>query len=85
MKILINGHYVLQAILTLNVFNTANSQLLIGVFFLYDWYITADTNDPNIITTDACTLLSLRIEVALVHIPYTVEFINRKITNRIDF
>jgi len=32
-----------------------------------------------------CNLvLSLRFEVALMHIPYTVEFINRKLTNRID-
>jgi len=30
-------------------------------------------------------LLSLRFEVSLMHIPYTVEFINRKLTNRIDF
>ena len=30
-------------------------------------------------------VLSLRFEVALMHIPYTVEFINRKLTNRIDF
>jgi len=30
-------------------------------------------------------ILSLRFEVALMHIPYTVEFINRKLTNRIDF
>jgi len=31
------------------------------------------------------SLLSLRFEVALMHIPYTVEFINRKLTNHIDF
>ena len=30
-------------------------------------------------------LLPLRFEVALMHIPYTVEFINRKPTHRIDF
>ena len=30
-------------------------------------------------------VLSLRFEVALMHIPYTVEFINKKLTNRIDF
>jgi len=31
------------------------------------------------------TSLALRIGVALMHIPYTVEFINRKLTNLIDF
>jgi len=40
----------------------------------------------NVDTTEyKCILLSLRFEVALLHIPYTVEFINRKLTNRIDF
>ena len=29
--------------------------------------------------------MSMRFEVALMHIPYTVEFINRKLTIGVDF
>jgi len=42
-------------------------------------------NFPRLNKTNNIKLLSLWFEVALMHIPYTVEFINRKLTNRIDF
>ena len=42
-------------------------------------------NGTSLFTAHIHLVLSLRFEMALMHIPYTVEFINKKITNRIEF